>query len=211
MSNEPTPVTPRHIDWLGEWDRHGDPKQRAAYMASELDRIEAKGEPLLYAVLSCPLQDQQDLGVRVLTERTYTPMLRLRSGYTAWPKDPDGRDMPDEIRGKALRCKVGVRGQMPVADVLANPHLSEAFTGPMRLSLQRAPQGLHKTLDVTASPKPVPLEHAIVILRQWGVGITPKRFYKAKSATPMDRWAVEEVPQVEAPAPSVPEPRKRTA
>lgn len=208
-TNEPTPVA---VDWLGEWDRHIEQGQRSAYMQSELARIEALGVPLLYAVLSLGLQDQQDLGVSELRQNGYMPTLRLREGYVAAPKDPDGRDMPAAQRGKVLRCKVGVRGQMDRSELQARTHETARYTGPARQSMQRTTGGLYRTLDVTHAPRPVPLDDAIVILRQWGVGLTPKRFYKARTATPFDRWAVEEVPQIEAPAPvTVPEKGRRAA
>lgn len=204
-TNDPTPVT---VTWLGEWDRHGSRETRRAYMDSELSRIEAEGAPLLHAVLSCPLEDMQDLGVLALKERGYSPMLKLRDGYVAWPKDPNGRDMPEAQRGKALCCKVGVYGQMDRADLAARNDETKRFTGPARQALLRTPGGLYRTRNVTHKATPVPLEDAIVIMRQWGVGLTPKRFYKKNT---MDRWAVEEVPQVEAPSAPTAEPRKRAA
>lgn len=207
-TTEPTPVA---VDWLGEWDRHIEQGQRAAYMQSEIERIEALGVPLLYAVLSLPLQDQQDLGVSELRQRSYMPTLRLREGYVAIAKDPDGRDMPPAQRGKVLRCKVGVRGQMDRAELQSRTHETARYTGPARQSMQRSPGGLYRTLDLTHAPRPVPIDDAIVILRQWGVGITPKRHYKARSATPLDRWAVEEVPQVQVEAPAPPAEKGRRA
>lgn len=199
VTNDPTPIA---VEWLGAWDRHTERAQRIAYMQQELERVEALGIPPLYAVLSAPLQDQQDLGTLVLRQRSYVPMLRLRKGFTPWPKDPDGRDLPANKRGKVHVVKVGVRGQMGTADLQARNDETARYTGPARMALARSPGGLYHTTELSHAPKPMQLDDAIVVMRAWGVGLATKRWAKAKSAAPMDRWAVEEVPTVEPEAPA---------
>lgn len=177
------------VEWLQSWDMHNvgvDAKR--SYAEQELLRIKAQGMPLLFAALSTGLPDQCDTLVSLLREMSYTPMLRLRPGASPPPFDAQGRTLPPAKRGKVLVTKSGVIGQMDASELKTRNAETARFAGSARdtLALQR---GLYRVIEITEEPKAVSLDDAIVVLRQWGVGLVNKRMHKKGTR---DKWLVIE-------------------
>ena len=202
---------PRFVAWLDEWQRHVEPARQKAYVKAELLRLAASDEPLLNAALMAPLPRQTDVAVEVLRDQLEYGMvwLRLVPGAPTPPTDPDGRPLDEKDRGRVLVAKVGVRGQ--TADGKPPHHEREtretSALGRDALRTRRG-ESLYRTARVTAAPKAYPLADAIVILRQWGVGIAPEHMHRGNGAGGREkapRWLVEEVPQRDG-QPVLPEP-----
>ncbi len=193
-------ATPRTVDWLSDWDRQLAGARQLGYIEQELRRIEQKGEPLLMAALNLPFMDQTDAVVKVLRERLqYTQVyLRLHPEADAPPDtDPDGHALPDSKRGKVLVAKVGVKGQTADGKAPDSEADTPMTSGLGRIAMRdRLQQSLYRTREISAKPTQMPIEDAIVILRQWGVGM--KSQFRKRGARPhISQWLVEELPQID--------------
>lgn len=222
---ERTGAQPRRLEWLRDWDRQVEPDRQASYMEAELRRLAEAGEPLLHAALMLPFMEQTDLAVRVLRTRLGYVHAYLRLAPAAAPPpatDPDGKELPPEKAGRVLVAKVGVLGQTPDGrpphSEAESPYTSASGRDALANRLGRS---LVRALEVGAAPVPVPLDDAIVILRQWGVGIPPEfRRRRSRTREAMACWLVEELgqrhgqPVLDAPGSALPPkaaPKSRAA
>lgn len=203
------------------WPSHARRTQRekANYVASELARLDRAGQPLLLTVLQQQDLDLQQVALDVLRsngvgygvddptgfgEAPLRPRnawrLRLVADERPPTTDPQGRPLPDDLRGRVLVAKVGNlggerTGQQNVE--VAGEHSSTArtnrvFTG---RSIYRLKQVRREAQDYT-------FDDAVAILRQWGVGVAQKRYRRASDWYPgmpgesrgQCQWLVEEVP-----------------
>lgn len=223
MSLDPTDILP-FADLYPTLRR----EQRAPYLAAEIRRIEAAGLPLLRAILACPDVDAQSAAMLMLHATTdhegedlFAPgrtwRLRLADGVTPPSRDPQGRPIAPEKRGKMLAAKVGTRGAVP--EGLSGPELArhhDLHSGPRRFVRSAAGQDLYHLVEITSTPKAVSLKHAIAILRQWGVGVVQPQYRRetTKDGDPRDgqcQWLVEEVCDAAVAAPVVETQRRRAA
>jgi hypothetical protein len=199
-TNEPTP---RWINWLRDWDRQiSQPERQTSYMEQELLTLRKRGEPMLYAALMLPFMEQTDLAVKVLRERLNVGgvWLRLVEGAQPPERDPMGDELPDEKKGKVLVAKTGVKGQTADGKPPGSEIDSPAYSSVGRDGLRhRLGQSLYQTKEIGKEPVFVPIADAIVILRQWGVGIAQKYHGRRMQEGKPGRlnWMVEEVPQDE--------------
>lgn len=212
-------MEPRHISWLSDWDRQVAPDKQRGYIESELRRLHADGEPLLYAALTVPLDSQRDVAISIASQITPIVFLRLVAGAIPPPLDPQGRKTQGDDAGK-LVAKTGQVGQMPASQVLSAVESGEtARYGAMSRNQAIAPsrQGLYYTVSIGKEPTGVPFDHAVAILRAWGHGVRGEdhRFrerverthvpankdrsdmgmVEARMSFRQDTWLVEEVPQ----------------
>lgn len=184
MSDEEEIQIPQ-TEWLTEWDRTVDPRRLRSYVASEVKRLIAEGQPVLHLAIMAPLSQQQDLALSVLRETGYRPLLRLRKDAVPLSVDGEGRQLPKELRGKVLRAKVAFKGDDP--GLKSDPVAASKYSGPMRQQLAKT-EGLYRYRDVSHEPDSYSLDEANIILRQWGVGVRLNRFQGKKR----DTWIVEE-------------------
>jgi hypothetical protein len=181
------PKTPKLVDWLPYWDRRGDKTSKANYIADELQRIIAEGEPPLSAILTRPLPDQQDMALAVLRSRQPVVYLRLHSDAKPPTVDPYGRPLPDTKRGVFV-TKVGTRGAGPGS----SDQEGAMWTGTMRHAKNRpgnTRDPLYDTVEIGNTPTAMPVDQAVTVMRQWGFGIRPDRF---KGKSQRDMWLVVE-------------------
>lgn len=180
--------------------------ERQAYVAAELRRLDASGAPVLRAVLSHPYDGCRNVslallapengnavqgsGDPVLTAPRHVWWLRLVEGAELPPTDPQGRRLPDEIRGKVLRAKVGLVGWLPGDPSTHDPAAVAAAGGEARRKRESTGRDLYLTTDVTRDPRPYPFQQAVIILRAYGRGV----------AGELNRQLVEEVPPPDHPA-----------
>jgi hypothetical protein len=212
---------PRQIEWLSEWDGKIAADAQAKYMENELRRLQAAGEPLLYAALTLPLVSQQDLAKRVLRRElgVASVLLRLVAGARPPEADADGVvRLEPRKRGHVLRAKVGTRGGARAGEPIPTEVEARRYAASARATLFRSAQGGYVHLEIGRDPTPVPLEDAEVILRAYGYGINERRYRRrgrhpkpaldglgrpmvengAPVMTPdgrVDLWLVEEVTQ----------------
>lgn len=178
------------FDWLQQWDMHNvgvDAKRE--YAREELERLHSRNAPLLFAALSTGLPEQCDVLVSLIHEIGYTPMLRLYPKASPPPFDSQGRSLPESKRGKVLVTKVGVVGQMAQSEIKLRNAETTRYTGPARATLAYSSRGLYRTVEISETPRAFSLDDALVILRQWGVGLSSKRFHKKGR---LDKWLVIE-------------------
>lgn len=198
-------TTPPQIDWLERWDTISrEPAVRRAYVADELERLHAAGQPALYAAVTAPFADQVDYALAHLV--TIQPMttLALRAGAVPPPRDPEGHPLPPEQQGKVLVAYLGDNG----APAGATGGVSEAWTGLARVARHQHRKSNFRTVRLEPGrPVSLPTVDAAEVLRQWGVGVKPIRYYnrQAKPSDPeylgQDQWLVVEVPANAPPAP----------
>ncbi len=190
-------MDPKRIEWLQDWDRNIGPERQRTYVGAELQKLQEQGLPLLYAIVTRPFHEQQDVALSVLADMGVTSvMLRLVAGAKPPLHDAQGRPLPEALQGKVFRTKVRqfgntVNGQVP------DPIASKKFTGPLRNDLAKSDKGLYVHADITHRPTPVSIEDAVVIMRQYGHGVSGEQWRRRKSAEArrIDLWLVEEVTQ----------------
>ena len=197
---------------------------RTAYVVRELKRIDREGLPILRTVLACPDDDAQSLatlllhsnvgddGDEIIAPRAWR--LRLVADAAPPKTDPQGRLLSADKRGKVLVVKTGNKGARLAEDAPSSQ--TDAHSGPRRTVSVRAGRDLYELQEVTATPRTYSLRNAILILRQWGVGVTYERarVEPDKDSNPVVvqvNWLVEEVLEARESAPvptTVPEKRK---
>ena len=201
--NDDHEVVPPQFSWFQEWDRYRAADVRATYAQREVERALAAGQPVLHLAIMLPLTQQQDAAIAAIRAAGHSPLLRLRPGAIAPPNRPNAHmgQVPPIERGKVLYAKVGNLGP-PSGDKAVDAEAA-AWGGNMRQSRIRSRQPLYVEQKITSTPRPFTIDHANVILRQWGVGGRGTRWIANQAgAMPnqptdasngQDRWIVEEV------------------
>lgn len=151
---------------------------RRAYVAEQL-RAMVRGSGLsLSAILAGAvdgaaseamelLVSGRDDAGREIVPPGWVPTLRLREGAAPPDRDPQGRKLSDDKRGKVLVVKLGNR----------------PMEAPDRITTERARRDLYDVAEVTHDARAYRTAEAVAILRQWGVNVAPE----------IDRHLVEEV------------------
>lgn len=196
------------MEWLADWRRTGvDRQAQRSYVMKELARIAEAGAPVITQVLLAPLEDQTVLAMSVLSKefkyaiggKPHRYYLRLVPGVTLAPpfhRDPQGREVPADKRGKVLVAKVGTKGgQITDSHTMPESVVGE-FNGP---NVQRAAtigRDIYEYVEIGRHPVEVSREHAVMILRRYGKGIVPMQYTNRaeKDGPKVDWWIVEEVP-----------------
>ncbi len=165
-------------------------ESRPDYVESEVQRVIDSGGRVLTEAITAPIADQQDAALRAMRALSVTSVrLRLVDKATPPHCDPNGRELPEDKRGKVLAAKVGTVS--PTKDDA--PEYQNAFTGTARESRIQRGQAIYKFKEITREGIELPLEEAMVVLRQWGKGVHTTRWADMRAKTG-DRWLVEEVP-----------------
>ena len=192
--------------------------QQEQYVLSELARIDRAGLPVLLTVLQQSDLDLQQTALKLLRSgggdyddgrplprRRHSWKLVLVQGAEPPHKDPQGRVLPDHLRGKVLSAKTGNLGgdtHGPTDVTVAGQH-----AGPVREQKARTGRPLYQLRQVGRTPEEFTLDEAMAILRQWGVGVSarqydrPPAWGRGDGFDPSDprgrgqcRWLVTEVP-----------------
>jgi hypothetical protein len=163
---------------------------RPDYVEAEVQRVIDSGGRVLTESITAPLADQQDAALRAMRALSVTTV-RLRLVPNASPPhcDPNGRELPEEKRGKVLAAKVGTIS--PTKD--DSPEYQNQFTGTAREARLQRGQPIYRAKEITRDGIDLPIEEAMVVLRQWGRGVHTTRWADMRAKTG-DRWIVEEVP-----------------
>lgn len=199
--------------------RHTVDEQRR-YVLAELSRLDRAGLPLLLTVLQQQNLELQQIAVDLLrtnggdladgmAEQPFRPRrtwrLRLVAGEKPHPRDPQGRELPEHLRGKVLVVKTGNLG----GDVVGATEAALNMTYAAEAREQRARTGrpLYKLRQVTREGDDYTLDEAVTILSAWGVAVSPRQYRRpdwwrpGMSIDPSDpnsrglcNWLVEEVP-----------------
>jgi hypothetical protein len=161
-----------------DFARQPNAPARRAYVAEELRRVQASGPLSLCALLAGAVDGAASVALDLMDKGRgpdgadvvppgFAVHLRLREGAVPPQRDPQGRALPTDKAGKVLVVKIGQRSAGAEArSIDAN-----------------ARRDIYETTEVTASPRAYRLREAVIILRQWGVGV----------ADDIDRHLVEEV------------------
>lgn len=183
VTDPATKAHPEAVQALSEWSKYPlhseqDREHRVSYVRRELARLESEGVSPLYAAVTFPLSDQQDDAFRALREDNRLFALRLVSGCTPPSTDSQGRELPEAERGKVLAAKIGQRT------------FSDAT---VRAAVGYRGGDLHAHRKITERPALLPLEEAIVVMRQWGYRVRPKRANRPGQPPRRDEWLVVHV------------------
>lgn len=169
---------------LVEWSRfsslnEGENRARVAYVRAELERAVAAGISPLYAAITLPLEAQQTDAFAALADMESAFYLRLVEGCSPPHCDPQGRELPEEQRGKVLVAKVGLRSYP---------------NGGQRNQAANRDQDLDRVRVLTRDkPTVCSLEDAIVIMRRWGYNVRPRKNTRPGQAPRRDEWLVVHV------------------
>lgn len=165
-------------------------ESRSDYVEAEVQRVIESGGRVLTEAITAPIAEQQDAALRAMRAMSVST-IRLRLVERATPPhcDPNGRELPEEKRGKVLAAKVGTI--TPTRE--DPPEYQNAFTGTAREARSQRGQPLYRFREITREGVELPIEEAIVVLRQWGKGVHTTRWADMRAKTG-DRWLVEEVP-----------------
>lgn len=168
------------LRYLNEFEETPE-EQRDAYVAGELRRIVAEGEPLLLSVLRVPddearsaalllLRDNAtELGDRVFEVAPGPYRLRLTADASPPARDPQNRLIPEAKRGRVLVVKLGNKGgRLPEK---ANGKAVAQFSGKRRQILVSGGADLYESAEVGREWKAFSQREATLILRTWGVGV----------------------------------------
>lgn len=196
-----------------EWHRRPmSDDERIRYAADELRRLDAAGAPVLTAALASLEGAVQQLALELLEGKVMHPAgglvvqprlwrLRLRRDAEPPHTDPQGRLVDDERRGKVLVAKVGNHGA--TINLSTMQQVSAAgrteWCGEVRTQIAASGGDLYRTIDIGREWTDVPMQVAVLILRQWGVGVQRQRYRTKPGWRPgmpqepgQDRWLVEE-------------------
>lgn len=169
---------------LVEWARFssvnsGERDARVSYVRSELERAAAAGISPLYAAITLPIESQQTDAFHALADMESSYYLRLVEGCSPPHCDPQGRELPEEQRGKVLLAKVGLRN-FP--------------NGGQRNQAASRDIDLDRVVKITRErPTIVSLEDAITIMRRWGYNVRPRKNVRAGQPPRRDEWLVVHV------------------
>lgn len=136
-------------------------------------------------------------------DSTADKSLNVKAAAVPPPRDPQGRPLPKEKRGKVLVAKVGnLGGNIPID---RDARETERFGGVARDNMARTFRTLYITREITRQPAQYSLRDAILILRQWGFGIGDTVFRSVRSEAHKREpgqclWLVEEVGLSDLPA-----------
>jgi hypothetical protein len=201
------------IDWLSDWKRHGvDPLAQRDYVRSELQRVAALGAPVLSMVLLAPFPVQTEMAMSLLMEgalSNYRFYFRLVEGKTPPDRDPQGRDVGKDKRGKVLVAKVGTKGGQIGPG--APEAISGQFSGPAVRRAESLGQDIYQYVEIGREPVEIPISKASIVLRQYGYQIRQPQYVgrskrigddgnpnerdaHGKLVREMDFWLVEEIP-----------------
>lgn len=186
--------------------------EQLTYVGDELRRVDKLGAPVLTVALASldgAVQGialamlagdmQHPAGGLVVTPRLWR--LRLRSGVQPPHTDPQGRALDDERRGKVLVCKLGNHGSH--VNLSNMKQVSAAgrteYCGEVRANVAAAGGDLYRTVDIGREWTDVTMQTAVLVLRQWGIGVQRQRYRTRPGWRPglapepgQDRWLVEE-------------------
>lgn len=186
--------------------------QRDAYVAKELRRIVAEGQPLLTSILRTPddeaktralelLRDNAtDLGDRVFESAPSSFRLRLAEDATPPDRDAQARKLPENKRGNTLVVKLGNKGGRLTSEK-ADPKLVSRFSGKQRQILATGMADLYEQAEITRTARSFAQREATLILRTWGVGVQAQRCLthydreKGELVEGQSFYLVEEEPQ----------------
>lgn len=176
--------------------------ERKAYVASEIKRLVADGAPLLTAIIACSDGRTQQIALTLvkrnddgeggaLFERRDGWRLRLVENGTPPALDPQGRKLDPKDAGK-LVVKLGTLG----GDLGPEADAVEVAQWGAEARAARAQRGrdLYRLGRVSRLGDIFPLEDAVTILKQWGVGIAPREVRRDGQLA----WLVEEIPVARA-------------
>lgn len=160
-------------------------EQRDAYVAAELRRIVADGEPLLTSILRVPDDEAKSRALELLREgATETGekvfetspgpyRLRLADGVTPPDRDPQARKLGEPKRGKTLIVKLGNKGgRLPEK---ASGKLVAAFSGKRRQILVSGGADLYEQAEITREWKSLQQRDATLVLMTWGIGVQTQK------------------------------------
>lgn len=192
-------------EFCADWSRYeGQPDAvRRAYVSEELRRLDADGAPLLTVVLAHVLDDRvQQVAFERLRRnddgeggQVYAPRewrLRLVEGGVPPSVDGQSRPLPPELRGKALKAKVGVLGDDlgPEADARE----VQRWSAQQRDARRRMGRDIYRYVTITRQPTTVSFDDAVAVLRQWGVGVARRQHRREPDGSDGQlQWLVEEI------------------
>jgi hypothetical protein len=189
------------------------------YVTDELRRLVQQGGAVLLPILQLHVDESaQMIALRQLAENvgadgdpvydpSHTWRLRMKDGAQPPVCDAQGRKLPKDIAGKVLRARVGNLGGARGREQSSRASLE--WSGENRARKAASGQDIYQHRDLTTKPQAFMLTEAVLILRQWGVGVQPKQYLRHRTWRPgeasedtpqgQDQWLVEEGP-VPAPA-----------
>lgn len=198
-----------------DWAKYAaDDDARETYVAAELRRLFAEGGAVLLAVLqmhvdeACQmtalrqLAENADADGEPICEPGWTWKLRLKEGAVPPISNAQGIKLPKEKQGKVLAARVGNLGGSRGREDSSRASLE--WTGQRRAMKASSGQDLYSHREVTAKATAFSLNEAVLILRQWGVGVQPKQYLRNRAWKPgesnediaqgQDQWLVLEGP-----------------
>lgn len=186
--------------------------EQLTYVGDELRRVDKLGAPVLTVALASLDGAVQGIALAMLAGELQHPagglvvqprLWRLRLRRDAQPPhtDPQGRPLDDERRGNVLVAKVGNHGSH--VNLSTQKQVSAAgrteFCGEVRAQLAASGGDLYKTVDIGRDWTDVTIQTAVLVLRQWGIGVQRQRYRTRPGWRPgmpqepgQDRWLVEE-------------------
>lgn len=196
-----------------EWHRRPlSEDEQLRYVGDELRRLDAAGAPVLTAALTSLEGAVQQIALSMLAGDMPHPngglvvqprlwRLRLRRDAEPPHTDPQGRLVDDERRGKVLVAKVGNHGAQ--INLSTMKQVSAAgrteYCGEVRAQIAASGGDLYRTVDIGRDWTDVTMQTAVLVLRQWGIGVQRQRFRTKPGWRPgmpqepgQDRWLVEE-------------------
>lgn len=185
-----------HVQWLTDWKRVGvEHHAQVDYVKAELKRIQEEGEPVLFAVLTAPLEIQRILALRILNDRASplgdTWTVRLRPGCVPPNLDPQGRPVPPAKQGQLI-AKVGTIGGSANTQIDGEAQVS-GFTGSALRAASYSGQDVNVYRTIPAWGITLNTPQAISVLSRWGTGIIQPRVRRRNGPRACDQWLVVEV------------------
>lgn len=186
--------------------------EQLRYVADELRRLDTAGAPVLTAALASLEGVVQQLALGMLAGETMHPegglvvpprLWRLRLVRDTEPPhtDPQGRPLDERRRGKVLVCKLGNHGahiNLSTMKQVSGQGRTE-WCGEVRNQIAASGGDLYRTVDIGREWVDVTMQVAVLVLRQWGVGVQRQRYRTRPGWRPgmpqepgQDRWLVEE-------------------
>lgn len=196
-----------------DWHRRPmSDEEQLTYAGDELRRLDEAGAPVLTAALAALDGGVQQIALGMISGDILHPgggqviaprvwRLRLRPGAEPPHTDPQGRLVDEGRRGKVLVAKLGNFGSH--INLSTMKQVSAAgrteWCGEVRTQIAASGGDLYKTIDIGRDWVDVTMQAAVLVLRQWGIGVQRQRYLTRKGwrqgmpqEPGQDRWLVEE-------------------
>lgn len=208
--HDPIELLPFAPDWEQYPNDAANRPLRERYVAEEIMRVVRAGDPILRTILMHyelrpAMADEAINLLRTGALKRPSPNfqfkiesqvsagtvhLRVRPGVEAPERDPNGRLVQGEPKERPLHVKIGnTGGDIKTEDA------GQGVNSIARRQLQQQ-YALYRTVTINRTPTMLPLDHAVIALKQWGYGIAAqirRSLHEREGVKLLDTWLVEEV------------------